>query len=395
MDNTTLYRSPVRLVGHAGEPIGEYNPQNISRAKKKLLALISLGDNEMELNGLVYTKNDIISLLDGVTNEYEWQYHCTVYALPGLLQFLEEAFFDDGQLRREITANTGGAFLDFLSHPFAVAFNTASGILLRTNVMPQPAQISHDPLITSEPENQFQVASEVEEFDRFKVLQALVNYQQYIQLPHQYIAFERIRLYFHELVYMLRNLSWEKFRQDESLLHFVFTSSWIQFANSLPPAFATSRDEVADQVTNVALRFQHKATWHYLHLLCAELNMLECSDDLKQEIARLSNHFENNANIEAGNRNQKASKPSTGRYILWGIWILLGILRAGSSCNKSSYDYDTNRDYQYYRPEQGYPSIVKDSEVMYVDTTGLSGPNIVFDTMQAQPIRDTVESWKK
>ncbi len=378
MDNQTLYRSPVRLVSHAGEPIGEFSPQTISRSKKKLLALISLSDNEMELNGLVYTKNDIISLLDSITDETIWRHHCTVYAFPALLAFLEEGFFDDEELSREVIANSDEAFLAFLSHPFAVAFNKASSSLLRPQSIapPQPTQpLTYDPMSARNPTVQI-----VEEpVDRFEILADLMGYQRFITLQHQHLAFERIRVYFHDLLYTLRNLSWEKFREDESVLHFVFSTSWMHFANKLPMSFSGTRDEVVDNVTNIALRFQHKATWHYLHLLCEDLKMLECNDGLKEEVSRLAKHFERNANVANSNQNssnQKSSSPSTGRVIVWIIWAILGLVRlshcASSSSSYGSYDYPSTKfEYPTVVPADAIPQteikdtvfVVKDSAI--------------------------------
>ena len=45
------YRSPVRLVSYANEAISPYTPQAINRTKKKLLAELALGNEDMEMNG--------------------------------------------------------------------------------------------------------------------------------------------------------------------------------------------------------------------------------------------------------------------------------------------------------------------------------------------------------
>jgi hypothetical protein len=167
----------------------------------------------------------------------------------------------------------------------------------------------------------------------------------------------------------------------------------MRFANKLPMAFAGVRDEVVDNVTNIALRFQHKATWHYLHLLCEDLKTLECNQELRDEVNRLSNHFEHNSNIVSGsNRNQKSSSPSTGRYILWGIWILLGILRAGSGCN----DQKTTSDFDYTPVQyENFPANLKDSETIYEgDTTGLNTPAFKIEKEAAKATLDSLKNGK-
>ena len=329
MDNNTLYRSPVRLVSYAGEPLSPYAPQTISRAKKKLLAEAALQDNELQINDVSYTKNDIITLLDSITDEPVWRYHCAVYALPALMPFLEQGYFDDAALSPVFYQQLNEDLIKFLSPWFATAFNQVSGAYIRMNVLPQPTYIQQDPIAM--PRGNPQIVNE--SADRFEVLAALMDYQRFILPQHQHLAFERIRIYFYELLYTLRNLSWEKFREDESVLHFVFSESWISFTNKLPPAFAGTRDEVVDQVLHIALRFQHKATWYYLQQLCFTLQAVECSETNRAEVVRLENHFKRNTNIVSGNNNGKGASAITGRTIVAIIWFLLMLVRMSVGCH--------------------------------------------------------------
>ncbi|HEX2608947.1 MAG TPA: hypothetical protein VHK91_16305, partial [Flavisolibacter sp.] len=65
----SAYKSPVRLVRHAGEPVSPFSPATLNRARKKILAEIALAGNEMELEGILYTRNEAGALLDGQTEE--------------------------------------------------------------------------------------------------------------------------------------------------------------------------------------------------------------------------------------------------------------------------------------------------------------------------------------
>lgn len=301
------YRSPIRLVAHADEPIDSFSLQVMNRARKKLLAEMALQGDQLLLENISYTKNDVISLLNGITSEELWKFHCMIYSYPALLNFLEEGVFDTEEFKNVHYLLLPGneVFTAFVSPYFALSFNEQAGALIGIN--------------------------------DFATLSDLMDYQALILPEHAHEGFQKIRIYLDELMHLLKNLSWEKFQRDESILHFLFSEDWISFMNKLPDTFAHVRDELVIQILNVVFRFQKKATWYYLYKACESLKQMECGDFQKSEINRFEEAMARNANI-AG-RGGKASTGKglpAGRMIFWVLWIVLAIVRAGGGCDHDS-----------------------------------------------------------
>ncbi|HVF97237.1 MAG TPA: hypothetical protein VM871_07960, partial [Flavisolibacter sp.] len=314
VSTVTLYRSPVRLVKHAFEETDVYSSQAIARARKKLMAEISLSGDEIQLDDIAYSRNDASTLLDLVSEE-DWKVHSVIYAHKGLLHFLEKETFNDEDLKRADAYLYNTNFVQTVSPYFAHSFNAVSGRLLKA--------------------------------ENFDELAKLLNYQGYIIPEHSHEAYQKIRTHLSDLAYTLRNLSWEKFVVDESLLHFVFSDEWKRFLNALPSSFTAQRDELVETLINIVLHFQHKATWYYLHRVLVQLRSIETNDFNRSEIERIDKIIYHNSKLEGG-RTKKVIRDSnpgiSGRAIWWGIWIVLMIVRA-ATCNdrsKSDYGFDAS-----------------------------------------------------
>lgn len=314
VSTVTNYRSPVRLVKHALEETEAYSAQAISRARKKLMAEISLSGNEIVIDEVAYSRHDASSLLDAMTEE-SWKMHSVIYAHEGLLNFLEKESFSDEALKKADAWLYNERFVQAVSPYFAHSFTAVTGRLLREGA--------------------------------FDELYKLLNYQGYILPEHSHEAYGKIRTYFDDLSYVLRNLSWEKFSADESVLHFVFSDAWKHFVNKLPSSFATQRDEVVEHFINIVLRFQHKATWYYLHQVLVQLKGIETNDFNRSEIIRIDSIIYQNS-LNEGGRTKRGSRTRevTGRAVWWGIWILLMIVRA-ATCNSNSTNSNDNRALVY------------------------------------------------
>ncbi|HVF80379.1 MAG TPA: hypothetical protein VM884_00510, partial [Flavisolibacter sp.] len=146
------------------------------------------------------------------------------------------------------------------------------------------------------------------------------------------------RGYLDEINYTLRNLSWEKFIGDESILHFVFSNHWQKFINKLPSSFTSVRDEVVENLIGIVLRFQYKATWFYLHKVLVQLKGIETNDFNRSEVVRIDEVIYKNSKIEGG-KGTVRSKGSDGlnwRSGWWILWIVMMIVRAATCNDKSS-----------------------------------------------------------
>ena len=331
------YRSPIRLITHAAEPIDTFSQQTIARTRKKILAEMALQDDQLLLENISYAKNDVISLLNGITSEEIWKVHCAIYAHPALLAFLEEGHFDADEFKEMylMLLPVSDSFITYVWRYFAFSFNEVSGVLIRQ--------------------------------EDFAILSNLLDYQAFVLPEHTHEGFQKIRIYLDELIHLLKNLSWEKFQRDESQLHFIFSEDWISFMNKLPGSFATIRDELVIHILNVIFRFQKKATWFYLFKACESLQQLECGEFQRSEISRFEQAMARNANI-AG-RSGKASTGSglpAGRMIFWFLWIVLAIARSAGGCGHNSFGLLPS----LHSPESGNAKVysqLKPGEIMAAD----------------------------
>jgi hypothetical protein len=318
VNTVTLYRSPVRLVKHAAEEAETYSSQAISRARKKMMAEIALAGDEVVIEDVAYSRNDASTLLDVITEE-TWKTHRVIYAHKGLLNFLEKEEFTDEELKKADAWLYNERFVKALSPYFAHSFNIVSGRLLRE--------------------------------ENFEELAKLLNYKGYILPEHSHDAYQKIRNYIDEQLYMLKNLSWERFFEDESILHFIFNDDWTRFINLLPGMFTSLRDEMVEHAISLVLRFQHKATWHYLHQVLVQLKMIETNDFNRSEVDRIDAIIYENSLIEAGKVRKNKSGEVSGRNIWWVLWGVLMIVRVVTCNNRSSRSYDISDQYStYYSP---------------------------------------------
>jgi len=312
VNTVTLYRSPVRLVSHASEETSAYSLQAISRARKKMMAEIALAGDEIIIDNVSYSRNDASALLDFITED-AWKVHHIIYTYKGLLHFLEKEEFNNEELKKADAYLYNTKFVEAVSPYFAHSFNAVSSMRLREN--------------------------------DFEGLMQLLNYQGYILPEHSHEAYQKIRTYLDELNYTLRNLSWEKFASDERVLHFIFSDEWKRFINKLPSSFTGLRDELAEQMTGIVLRFQHKATWYYLHQVLVQLRGVETNDFNRSEVERIDKVIYENSRIEGGKK--IVSREGDGfnwRSVWWIVWLVLIIVRATTcnNSNKSDFKFDDN-----------------------------------------------------
>jgi hypothetical protein len=293
------YRSPVRLVTHAGESPAPFSVQTLSRTRKKVLAEMALSGDELTIDGITYARNDIVTLLDATTSESEWSMHCFLYAHPGLLNFLEQGIFDPHDLSDEQLRHLTPEQVHFLSPYFAQVFNEASRTLLREN--------------------------------SFGELCSLLLFQYVIEPEDSHEAYQRIRIYFDDLIHELKNLSWERFVLDGKGFNFLFYENFPKFVNAIPASFNEVRDTMVFQVILVVERFQHKATWKSLHKVCMRLQDINCGPVVQAEVDKFENVMRRNS--------RPTSRFSFSGRGAWGIlWLVIMVARffSNDSCNKTN-----------------------------------------------------------
>ena len=85
------YINPVKfLTAIAGQPVSIEDPQNLSIARKRIMAEIELSDNQtVEYEGTLYSKNDILVFFDSLGSPEEMRFHSLINGDGELLYFLE------------------------------------------------------------------------------------------------------------------------------------------------------------------------------------------------------------------------------------------------------------------------------------------------------------------
>ncbi|HVF97221.1 MAG TPA: hypothetical protein VM871_07875, partial [Flavisolibacter sp.] len=121
-------------------------------------------------------------------------------------------------------------------------------------------------------------------------------------------------------------------------------------------------DEVVENFINLVLHFQHKATWHYLHQVLVQLKQTETNDFNRSEVVRIDDIIYKNSLAE-GKRTltnrRSASETSSGRFVWWGIWVVLMIIRAATCNNDRSSSYSFEK-LNYHLPPAVRPSRTKE-----------------------------------
>ncbi|HEX2606791.1 MAG TPA: hypothetical protein VHK91_05405, partial [Flavisolibacter sp.] len=217
-----------------------------------------------------------------------------------LLEFLEKADLDYRKMKGAEALLYDPYFTQEFSSFFAYSFNQLSNDLLKQQA--------------------------------YWDLDLLLEFQNCILPEYVPEAYRKILAYIEDLLYMLRNLSWEKFSEDESILDFIFESGWIGFMNKLPSGFSSHRDEIVEQLIAVSLRFQFKASWRYLHSIMEALGKLEKNEFNQAEIERIDEVFQKNISVRFGKTTVNTDS-GAGRYVGIIIWFIIMAIIRSTSCN--------------------------------------------------------------
>ncbi|HEU4902381.1 MAG TPA: hypothetical protein VFT06_06290 [Flavisolibacter sp.] len=273
MPTQTTYRSPIKLLALTPAESTSFSSDTIEVAKNRL--------------GNTAASEEVRDSLQHVTPA-TWAFHRTVYEQDGLLQFLEEGVFDEESMRKAAFLGYNPSFVQFISVPFAQAFQIASKEALRKK-------------------------------DDYQTLQKLLDYRSFILPPHQAIAFDAINDYLRYLEQTLALLSWEQFVRDEAILDFAFSPHWIHCINQLPAACDTQRTAVASALLQVLKRFRLDAAPDYLKALCARLRQLTTEPGLQEELQQYESGFQVQKTVEQ----ETAKKPAKHYWVYYAGGLLL------------------------------------------------------------------------
>lgn len=114
------YKSPFHLFGK------EIERYHIKKERTRLLAQFESNDDQpIELEGKLYTKPEVIELLDTAEDRKKYDYHLKIYKNKILLNFLEEGYFsmDDAEAWNDESLFTE-EFINFVSPYFVYRYSS-------------------------------------------------------------------------------------------------------------------------------------------------------------------------------------------------------------------------------------------------------------------------------
>ncbi|MBB1284813.1 hypothetical protein HRH25_10565 [Flavisolibacter sp. BT320] len=278
MNNLTAYRSPITLLSLSAAESANFSEDIFLQAKQKLAGHTTLNE-ELE------------TALRNV-NASTWQFHKTIQEQEGLLQFLEEGRFDEAAMEKASFLRYNPSFVQFISGPFAVAFQKASATICQ-------------------------------EKEVYPTLRKLLDYTSFILPQYEAFAFASINEYLQQHTRSLALLSWEQFVVNEEQLGFVFSGDWIALMNSLPDACAAQRNDMINTLLQILKRFRLDASTEYLKAFCRCVYSLKMEPAAKQDLQEYSASFRSPlpAKKEAA---ETASRP-WALYIGGGAALLLAV----------------------------------------------------------------------
>lgn len=271
----TAYRSPIKLLSLTAEESRHFSADVLTKVKERVVNLMP----EEEWNALLQN-----------TSSATWAFHRNVYEHEGLLKFLEEGTFAVEEMNKVAYLSFNPLFVQFISQPFANAFQKAAKEGLKKK-------------------------------DDCETLQNLMSFASFILPVHQTLAFEPIGEHLHYLAKTLDLLTWEGFVRDETVLHFIFSPHWIKVVNALPADFDVQKEAAAQALLQVLKRFRLDASPAYLKAVSARLHQLKTTPELKQELQAYESSFhvqpvQKVATQKAGNRNRNL-------YVIGGVLAVL------------------------------------------------------------------------
>jgi hypothetical protein len=270
-----MYCSPIRLLSLTAEESAVFSTSLVEVAKKRR------HDNNLE-------SQEVEALLQS-ENAATWAFHRTIAEQEGLLQFLEEAVFDEEKMRKASFLRYNPTFVQFISLPFAHSFE--------------------------------KVAREaLEKQDDYKSVQPLLEYATFVLPVHQVIAFAPVNAHLQAMRSKVDLLSWEQFVPDQSILHFVFSANFTRFLNSLPAACDEDRNQLLAALLRILKRFRLDASVNYLKAFCASLRQVNMNPALLQDLQE----YESALVIRPLPKKVEVKKPPVNRwYYVAGAAVLI------------------------------------------------------------------------
>lgn len=294
------YISIIRLFNHCD--ISTEKDFNLPRAKKQLQAEFSVAkDGFMEVDGYVYTRQDVFEELDHKDFPTRLQFHKQIWNTAPMLNLLEDNEVNFLTIRDAFRPFWNNCEFDrFFSPYFEAPFNYASRNLLGEKRL-------------------FQMGE-------------LLSFEDFLQADEREEAFRPLRIFFEENLRLLRNVNSDNYKMMRPRIAHWVDEDWHPLLNSLPDEFYDLKVDLTIYLINLGVAIQHSY----------KKDCRRMSDQLVL-VEGLPDHIEEriSANHTVYSRTGKGSV--NFRSYFWIGWIVLILARVISAGGFE--DRDTSPDY--------------------------------------------------
>ncbi|GAA0894382.1 hypothetical protein GCM10009122_40630 [Fulvivirga kasyanovii] len=316
------YKSPFPVLSYSGVDLQEVNDSTLTKAKKILLVELDHAEKgTLNIDGEVFTKNDILLLFESLSNAEHIIYHRWVHENPGLRALLEnksidnyEVLFDKSLLNHEKIVGFKAFISPFLAQPLGKILSQA--------------------------------------FTRQEYTKGLkvITAAQLVEQSGYDITFGKLQSNIRGIIQELKIFNErgaEQFKEHQC--HYI-NYYFIQFLNQLPDTFETLREDFATALINLTITIQHKHP-HLCKRLYFSLSALNCSEEVKEIIKNNLKVFQRAA--EGSSVEKKADPEPQGATALilkmsfMAVLFFILILKNcdNSSSTHSSYKMDFSQPF--------------------------------------------------
>jgi hypothetical protein len=302
------YQFPARLVQHFLQDDEKISSSQLTKIKKRILLEIQLSANQIiEVNGSVYTKNDILHLFESLGNSTDLNYHLIVERTPFLRNILASTSSDE--LKKESialafeTESEESDFIEFVSPYLAFAINRISAQLIKE-----------------------------QHYDHFIYL---LSSRKWIKNDDFGYAYKKLISHYEEFIQFSRDIERRKITKIRARnLGFLKNPSYFRAAGLLDEYVPELPDDLANAVTQIAILFDNTPRRNRLFYEALR-NLIKIIEDPEWRSITHQNiiYFGSRLGISSG-FSIRFKRIFIGSLI--GLFIVIGILTRDAEAKKSA-----------------------------------------------------------
>lgn len=289
------YFSPIPLFTKYSIETIDFNAKTTQTLKKRLLTELELSETSfLIVDEISLSKNDILSLIDNLTNE-KIVFFKEIDKDPVLLALLKGKPFGIANKFRNNPIYVDKKFLSFISPYFAEAYSERISA----------AFIGQHPNI-------------IEALESLPKLY-LPEYTEEVYLKLN----KTVRQFYYKILALTERLNNQEKADTDEIEQYYCNVSIISCLNALPEHFDYQRDEFAAAYINLTVPLHNRGNSKFAgELMVYSINYLECSISWREDIAnRIHKYYDNILNATTSDGNLSLSN------ILWLLFLLFQFVR--------------------------------------------------------------------